>query len=183
MTSCHIGDIRDVRIWVSTRRAFREGDTGWSRYVEFIGIPELREVRSLDSMLNEYVMDGGSCPLLSYADLAAALESLPSPSNEREYYLLFVDAEREQPPPVGARCTLLGHDLSDETHTSSLLNCGPWTGELAPFTRRLNGYGLLTLDDAVAVKSILPRMWPGEPHAKVTVWALYEVEPLRLAHD
>jgi hypothetical protein len=60
-----------------------------------------------------------------------------------------------------------------------VLNCGPWTGELAPFTRRLNGYGLLTLDDAVAAKSILPRAWPGEPHANVTVWALYEIKPAR----
>jgi hypothetical protein len=182
MTSCHIGDVREVRMWVSTRRSFREGDAGWSKYVEFIGLPELKEVRSLDSMLNEYVQDCGSCPLESYEDLLAALRCLPLPSGEREYYLLFVDAEHEQAPPAGARCTLLGHDLSDETHTSSVLNCGPWTGELARFTRRLNGYGLLTLDDAVAVKSILPRAWPGEPHANVTVWALYEVEPTRLAH-
>ena len=181
MTSCYIGDTRDVQIWVSTRRSFREGDEGWPKYVEFIGLPELKEVRSLDSMLNEYVQDCGSCPLESYDDFAAALESLPRLSNEREYHLLFVDAEREQPPPADVPCTLLGHDLSDETHTSSLLNCGPWTGELAPFSRRLNAYGLLTLEDAVAVKSILPRAWPDEPHAKVTVWALYEVEPARLA--
>ena len=166
-------------MWVSTRRAFREGDGGWSKYVEFIGLPELKEVRSLDSMLNDYVRDCGSCPLQSYDDLAGALEALPRPSDEREYYLLCVDAEHEQAPPARVRCKLLGHDLSDETHTSSVLNCGPWTGELAPFTHRLNGNGLLTLDDAVAAKSILPRAWPGEPHANVTVWALYEIEPPR----
>jgi hypothetical protein len=42
---------------------------------------------------------------------------------------------------------------------------------------RVNRYGLLTLDDAVAAKSVLPRAWPGEPHANVTVWALYEILP------
>lgn len=176
VTSCG-----DVRIWVSTRRSFRDGDEGWPRYIEFIGLPELREVRSLDPMLNEYVQCCGSHPLRSYGDLAAALDSLPRPSGKGEYHLLFVEAEHGQAPPAGARCSLLGHDLSDETHTSSVLNCGPWTGELAPFTERLNGFGLLTLADAVAAKSILPRVWPGDPHANVTVWALYEVEPARLA--
>lgn len=183
MTTCDIRDVREVRIWVSTRRSFRRGDAAWPGYVEFIGLPELTEVRSLDSTLNEYVQGCGACPLRTYEELATALESLPRPRGEREYHLLSVDAEREGPPPASARCTLLGHDLSDETHTSSVLNCGPWSGELAPFTKRLNGYGLLTLDDAVAVKSILPRVWPGDPHADVTVWALYEVAPSRLAHD
>lgn len=179
MTSTCIADIRDARIWVSTRRSFRTGDEGWPRYVEFIGLPELREVRSLDPMLNHYVEDCGSSPLQSYDELAAALESLPRPSGEREYHLLFVDAAHDHPP--GTRCTLLGHDLSDETHTSSILNCGRWTGELAPFAQRLNGFGLLTLADAVAAKSILPGAWPDNPHANVTVWALYEVAPAPLA--
>ena len=182
MIRCFTGNIRDVRIWLSTRRRFGVEDADWPKYIAFIGLPSLTEVRSLDSMLNGYVADCGSCPILSYQDVEEALASLPRPSNPREYYLLAADAERDGPPPEPVRCALLGHDLSDETHTSSLLNCGPWTGELAPFSRRLNAYGLLTLEDAVAVKSILPRAWPDEPHAKVTVWALYEVAPARLAH-
>ena len=69
---------------------------------------------------------------------------------------------------------LLGHDLSNETHTSSLLNCGPWEGQLKPFTERLNEYGLLSRQDAESAKKILPNEWGDDPHARVTVWALYE---------
>lgn len=167
-------DASEVSIWLSTRRTFREGDEGWPKYVEFIGLASLKEVRSIDSSLNKYVEDCGSCPLQSYEDLSTALAQLPAPSG-REYLLLYVNVDGA--PPPRERCTLLGYDLSDETHTSSLLNCGPWTGVLAPFTQRLNKFGLLTLNDAAAARSLLPRTWPGEPHANVTVWALYEVEP------
>ena len=175
MPRCFTGNMRDVPIWLSTRRRFGVEDADWPKYIAFIGLPSLTEVRSLDSMLNGYVADCGSCPLLSYEDLEEGLASLPRPSSPREYYLLAVDAEREGPPPETAHCALLGHDLSDETHTSSVLNCGPWTGELAPLMGRLNGYGLLNLEDAVAAKAILPRVWPGDPHTNVTVWALYEM--------
>lgn len=48
---------------------------------------------------------------------------------------------------------------------------------LGAFTRRLNQYGLLTYEDAVKAKALLPIEWPGEPHANVTVWALYEIAP------
>ncbi len=169
----------DTGIWVSTRRTFREGDAGWPKYIEFVGLPALTEVRSLDSMLNEYVDDCGECSLQSFDELESSLASLPRPSNDREYHLLFMDAEHEEPPPTSTQCTLLGFDLSDWTHTSSLLNCGPWIGELARFTSRLNRYGLLSYDDALSAKAILPLAWPDHPHADVTVWALYEIVPAR----
>jgi len=56
-------------------------------------------------------------------------------------------------------------------------------GDLDPCfqTPAPNGSGLLALADAVAVKSILPGAWPDNPHANLTVWALYEVAPAPLA--
>jgi hypothetical protein len=161
-------------MWVSTRFMFREGDDGWPEYLAFIGLPQLKEVRTLDAMLNTYVDHCGSREVETLADVQDALRALPRAVGERQYHLLFLDAEHDT-PPAGLACRLLGHDLSDETHTSSLLNCGPWTGQLAPFTQRLNGHGLLDYRDAVLEKALLPMAWPGEPHAQATLWALYEL--------
>jgi hypothetical protein len=163
-------------MWVSTRHKFGPSDASWTRYIGFIGLPHLSEVRSIDSALNDYVDGCGSIPLDSLSDLPDALAALPNPKGEREYSLLFLDAEIESAPLDVPRFRLLGHDLSDETHTSSLLNCGPWTGKLAPFAHRLNEFALLTLGDARLAKSLLPEAWPDDPHANVTVWALYEID-------
>jgi hypothetical protein len=162
-------------MWLSTRRTFQKGDDGWPEFLAFVGLPRLTEVRTIDSMLNEYVAKCGSCEVSSASEMREAMRALPRPSTKREYSLLFFDAEAESLPSDAPEMRRLGHDLSDWTNTSSLLNCGPWTGELAQFTERLNGYGLLTFDDAVLAKSILPVAWPDHPHADVTVWALFEV--------
>ena len=50
-------------MWITTRRKFKEVDPGWTRYVSFIGLPQLKEVRTLDAMLNEYVQGCGSCEI------------------------------------------------------------------------------------------------------------------------
>jgi len=71
---------------------------------------------------------------------------------------------------------VMGYDLSDETWTSSLLNCGRWEGTLAPIAQRVNQYGLLSLEDAKTAQSLLPEAWHDDPHAMVTIWALFEVD-------
>jgi hypothetical protein len=40
-------------MWLSRRRTFRAGDPGWDEYIAFIGLPHLREVRTLDGVLNQ----------------------------------------------------------------------------------------------------------------------------------
>jgi hypothetical protein len=42
-------------VWLSTRQTFREEDEGWASYQDFIGLSQLREVRTIDSSLNRYV--------------------------------------------------------------------------------------------------------------------------------
>lgn len=162
-------------MWLSTRRSFRAGDKGWAEYLRFIGLPDLREVRTLDSSLNAYVDDGEPLVVGSADELEKARALLPRPRDAADYYLLAVDTAHEQVPTTPLGLSLLGYDLSDETHTSSLLNCGPWEGVLAPLTRRLNEYGLLTLEDAKEARRLLPIAWPNEEHAKVTIWALYSM--------
>ena len=47
-------------MWVSTRRDFRRGDPGWDRYVDFIGLPSLTRVITIDAALNPYADRCGS---------------------------------------------------------------------------------------------------------------------------
>jgi len=48
-----------MQIRLGTRRLFNRQDPHWDGYVEWIGRPELREVRTLDSALNEYIPEWG----------------------------------------------------------------------------------------------------------------------------
>lgn len=159
-------------LWVSTRQRFRHGDPEWDAYISWIGLPQLREVRTLDAKLNKCVAECGSldCDL---SDVESVLEMLPYPASDQEYYLLGRLLGSGGAEPIQG-FDFLGCDLSDETMTSSVLNCGPWSGRLAPFVTRLNSVGLLSVADAGRVQSILPVEWGAdEPHAAAQIWALY----------
>jgi hypothetical protein len=169
----------DRQMWLSTRAIRRSGDPDdpkWDDFVRFVGIPNLREVRSIDSWCNPYVV--GDYPVFSLDELWERLEQLPLPDPRREYHLLFTDALAPGPPLEHPRLRLLGYDLSDETWTSSLLNCSQWQGVLEPIARRRGENGLLgRLEDAKLAQALLPEAWGGDPHSHVTVWALFEVVP------
>lgn len=167
-------------MFLSVRAKFRKGDKGWDwrESIKPLGRPHLSEVRSIDSFLNYYASHHGpeEC---TPETLDRALEDLPIPNPNDQYYLLAIDLLTEPEfvaqLPVGWK--LLGHDLSDETRTSSLHNCGRWEGRLEPLTQRLNEFGLLSLADAELARKLLPQEW-GEnmDHAHVTIWALYTRE-------
>jgi hypothetical protein len=120
--------------WLSTRKFFRAGDSGWASYMDFIGLRQLEEVRTIDGMLNEVVSDG-NVGMASLEEITVVLPFLPRSVAGESYYLLFADAGRfpavERPDLIP-----LGFDLSDETWTSSLLNCGVWENELALIAQR-----------------------------------------------
>ena len=159
-------------LWVSTRQRFRHGDAAWETYAVWIGLQHLREVRTLDAMLNKYVNNCGSF-YCDVSDVESVLQMLPRPANEREYYLLGRLLESDGADPIEG-FDFLGCDLSDKTMTSSVVNCGPWKGSLAPFVSRLNSVGLLSVSDARRVQEILPVEWGADqPHAAVQIWALY----------
>jgi hypothetical protein len=159
-------------LFVSTRQRFRHGDPGWDGYVGRIELPHLLEVRTLDAGLNKYV-DRCGCVFCDLPEIDSVLDMLPRPTGEREYYLLGSSLESESPESFHG-FEFLGCDLSDETMTSSVLNCGPWKGRLAPFVKRLNSYGLLSPEDAREAKRLLPLEWGvEEPHAAADIWALY----------
>jgi hypothetical protein len=163
-------------MFVSTRKKFCKRDQGWAEYIRSVALPVLSEVRTIDSALNRYA-DGAGDIECSPETLGRSVEALPIPKPDDEYYLLAINRNADSEAYVPSGWKLLGHDLSDETETSSLLNCGPWEGLLKPFTERLNRVGLLSRDDAEAAQQLLPRQWgEGMDHAHVAVWALYERE-------
>jgi len=160
-------------LFVSTRQRFQHGDPHWESYISWIGLPQLREVRTVDAKLNEYVNDCGS-RYCEQSEIESVLKMLPTPSSPREYYLLATKVDSESRLGTFDGFDFLGCDLSDETMTSSVLNCGPWTGLLQPFVRRLNQYGLLSsVEDARKVASVLPHEWGADPHASADVWAIF----------
>lgn len=161
-------------MYVSTREIFSQEHPAWIAYTTFRGAGDYVQVRTVDTMLNPLAKNASEMEA-SPQTLAACVEALPIPEGA-EYHLLAINLEEDgQFIPIGWK--LLGHDLTDETRTSSLLNCGPWEGQLKPFTKRQNQFGLLSLSDAQLAQELLPIEWgSNEPHAHVVVWALYERE-------
>lgn len=164
-------------LWLSTREIRRAGDPEWEGYIQFIGLPHLREVRSIDSWCNPGL--GGNLPVSSLEELWECLEADgdSGPTDGSQYHLLFTDALGHHGSICHPRLKLLGYDLSDETWTSSLLNRGQWQGILEPIARRSGQNGLLSLEDAKLAQAVLPEAWRGDPHSFVTIWVLFEIVP------
>jgi len=159
-------------MFVSTREIFLANDPAWDAYMKFQGSGDHVEVRTVDQLLNP-LAKGAWDIQVSSETLAASVETLPAPHGA-EYRLLAINLDEDEYfHPVGWK--LLGHDLTDETQTSSLLNCGPWKGRLGPIADRQNRFGLLSRSDAELAQKLLPSEWSeNEPHAHVMIWALYE---------
>ncbi len=162
---------------LSARKAVHLGDKGWEGYVDFIGLPKLAQIRTIDLGLNE-IVEGTEvqswCTLDQVWNLLADLPVITS----KDYYQLAVDLSEEPVVDSGSGLTLLGYDMSDETWTSSLLNCGKWTGPLEKFEQELNEFGLLNHEHACRAQELLPEVWGEDnPHAFVDLWQLLEVDP------
>ena len=167
-----------AKMFVSARVRFRRGDARWDEYIQSVSVPQLSEVRSIDSALNHYVQKFGDIECTP-ATVDGMVEALPTPQPPNEYYLLAINLDAEYRDYAPAGWQLLGHDLCDETETSSLLNCGPWNGRLKQFTARLNAVGLLSRSDAESAQIVLALEWgAGMDHADVDIWALYERESI-----
>lgn len=165
-------DSHESTMWLSTRRRLSHGDTDWTGFADFVGLPHLSVVRSIDSCWNRCIE--GNFAVASMLDLWETLASLRPAESETEYHLLCVDSAHHD-TFTHPQLTFLGYDLSDETWTSSLLNCGRWEGELAPLAAGSQPNGLLDLSSAKTAQEILPVEWDDDPHSYVTIWALYEV--------
>ena len=176
-------------MWLSVREIRKVGVPEWDDYIIFIGLQNLTEIRSLDSWCNPLIDDSSyaelfsSCNnyslnnlgLSSIKELESIINQLPKLTSSKYYYLLIADSSQQEIDREMPYLKFLGYDLSDETWTSSLLNCGRWEGELMKIAQRVNQYGLLNWEDAILASSKLPRAWNNDHHSFVTIWELYQV--------
>jgi hypothetical protein len=174
---------------LSARQILLPTDRDWLTFIDWIKIRGLTQVRSIDNSLNDYVSESGELTLKpqDLRNLNRALRELPRIKRDREYYLLAVNATkgedvgflRELDNTIGRDALrYLECDLSNRTLTSSLLNCGPWEGDLAAYHERVNEVGLLSFEDAAAAREKLPAAFgQSDPLAHADVWMLYEVPP------
>ena len=163
-------------MWLSVREMFRQGDSAWAGYINFIHLPHLQEVRTIDMSLNPPY----SAPVFvaTYDRLSEAIGDLPAFDTTNHYIQLAMHCSEES--MLGrstTTITLLGYDIADspELSVSSVLNCGPWRGQLTLFTDRLNQYGLLTHEDAIRAQALLPIERQDDRHAFDDIWAICEV--------
>jgi len=159
--------------WLSTRNILRPGNPEWDAYFANHPFRQVLELRTIDGWFNRAV--DGNYALATLDDLPDVLDMLPTPVLTEQYYCLFADALTTPMPADQTGLQLLGYDLSDETWTSSVTNCGIWVGQLETVARRVNQYGLLGFEDAQLAQALLPKAWPGDPHGIVTVWVLFEL--------
>jgi hypothetical protein len=164
------------QMWVGVRALRQRGDPDWEGYLRATGREHLPDVRTVDPWLSPRLSE--TFWVESLDDVWERVRALPAPEPGRSYHLLVTDALASA-PLEHRRLVLLGHDLSERDciGTSSLFNCGLWTGILEPIVARALPNGLLTLEDAALAQSLLPEAWNRDPHADVTVWAMYEVLP------
>src|SRR5512140_1141448 len=141
-------------MFVSARQMFRVGDAYWSKYVSWIGLKNIQEVRSLDRHINRILPNTDMCDCI-LGDYQTALKRLPAIDPASQYVQLAVNLSWETPPTWVDSALFLGCDLADDCWRSGVLNYGPWPEELAGIALHVNQYGLLKLADARAAKQLM----------------------------
>lgn len=162
-----------MNIELSTGKLFNAECEGWAKYIDWIDLGHLKQVITLDTSLNPYVADCGDWQV-SLEELEETTKQLPVPDGDREYYQWKVMLDEDGKVPKIPGFVFVGIDLSDETHTSSILNCGAWDHGLKQYKSNISDCGLLPLDIAMKVRGILPDEWRQDAHAYVDLWAIYK---------
>ncbi|WP_435008748.1 hypothetical protein P12x_000016 [Tundrisphaera lichenicola] len=157
---------------------------GWSRYIEWSGLTQLREVVSLDPMLCPTVLpetkDHYWPYIVNEAYMLDYFTSLPVLLGEiagiESRNLLAVFRNPEFPPSLGPgydAFRFVGHDLVDLSGlASALTNCGGFPGAFS--NDEISDQGLLTSHArAFEVQGELRRLYPEEHHAYCDVWAIF----------
>ncbi len=159
------------------------GSLIWDQYIAWIKLKCIDEVRSYDSILNP--IDRGITFEVSSLREVVSKFPLLKVTHPYQYLQLAINTVEENVPPLPEWVQLLGYDLVENGYAiSSLLDCGPWEGELTQFTTRLNKFGLLGLEEVKRAEVMLPIVWGhDEPHAFADVWAICEVSANNPDHD
>jgi len=156
----------------------------WEKYIEWSKLTHLRELVSLDGMLNglafepdfdskydwNYIVTDGEMVTLFFNSMDYVLEKV---KGLKHFNLLAVIKEpRKEKAELEKDFEFVGYDLTEKDGTiSALTNCGGFDETFLPSD--LNEFGLISdYDKAMKIQTELPINNPAEHHADCY---LYEV--------
>ncbi|MBC9931046.1 hypothetical protein [Chitinophaga qingshengii] len=170
----------------TSRAKFDKRDGAWSQYIEWSRLTQLTELVSLDTGLNEVLVEAdrhsdeywqeivleGCYPTGFFRTLDYVLKHTNHPGDfnlltvviEPAYDCSFVPLDGYE---------FLGYDLLDQYYdTSALSNCGGFDETFLP--EDLNNVGLIdNYEKAYTIKKKLRENNPGEDHADTNVIAIW----------
>ncbi|WP_459554894.1 hypothetical protein [Lacunimicrobium album] len=173
-------------VFVATESFGPQNDQRWLSYFEWAKIPQLKEVVSLDGLLNPHlVVDlidddwdhivNADFRLSYFKDLPYLLSRIPKGIlcnvlglyRNPEYHILK--------PPAAGSFVFLGYDLiDDQCQISALTNCGGFPESFS--NDQLNQFGLITdFQLATSIRRKLRENNPHEPHAKCELYAIWRL--------
>lgn len=175
-----------MEFWYTARGTFNNSDReAWKKYLVFSKLSQLTEVVSLDSMLNELVVE----PDLTSADdwdfvvsdgeyftsFFNSLDYVLAKTNSKSFNLLQVVKEPEVACGnlVLGEYEFIGYDLLDKSYDiSALVNCGGFDNAFN--ISDLNHYGLIgDFTKAIDVNKRLLENNPEEYHADCNRFAIW----------
>ncbi len=166
---------------LSTRLKFREGQNTWQEFVSHSGLDYVKEVRSADPHINDYVfVDGSACPYECTAtNLFEVLSKLPRIGSPDHYYQLGINLRSENIPKLPPSASLLGFDVLNDDMDSLTLALGILPTYLPDYLTKANSFALFSRSDAEEIVAELPPLLPElpkDPENIYSVWAVYEIE-------
>jgi hypothetical protein len=166
---------------------FDQTSEGWVAYVTWRGLTQLVEVVSIECNCHRLLRKVLTAEdwvniapfdevrhVVCFRDLARLRQTVARVGQTATLDLLCVFREPTKPPVAPQSAfTFLGYDLiDDQTTVSSVSNCKfPVIGEVD-----VNAHGLInTFERAKEIQRELLRVYPQDPHANCSLWAIFRV--------
>jgi hypothetical protein len=174
--------------WFIAKEPFtpRSGDA-WTKYIEWSGLTQLKEVVSLDGLLCPRVLRevkdeywphivNEDCMLAHFIDFDYLMKQVAE-IEAKNVLCVFRDPIKQPEPPSYATFEFLGYDLVDkECAISALTNCGGFPEAFS--NTELSSVGLIPeFARAVEVQRLLRSCFPDERHADCHLWAIFRLVP------
>jgi len=145
-------------MYVSTRIKLCEGQETWREFVSHSGIDHVKEVRSADPHVNDYVfVDGQARPHeCTVENLFDVISQLPRPESANHYYQLAINLRYDEIPELPASVKLLGFDILNDDMESLTLSLGVLATDFTEYRTRANSFALFSKCDAEELALKLP---------------------------
>lgn len=176
--------------WYTLTNTFdKDYGEGWLKYLEWSKLSHLKELISLDGMLNEelihpnndnednyydYVIFENEFLTCFFTSLSFVLRKASSLTLERFNLLAVVKEPTEKCETISVEnFEFVGYDLLDQSNDNSALsNCGGYDETFSPSD--LNEFGLINkYENAYRIKKKLKENNPKEHHADTNVIAIW----------